>query len=89
MKAVKLKTIKVSYLVDLEFDVRHIPKDVLEAMCESEDNSDTWGSNVDKDNELAMKATEWLDKNLKFGKKKEWWYSLRNYNYEMEWCRID
>ena len=84
MEEVKLKTIKVSYLVDLEFDVRHIPSDVLSAMCKSEDNSDTWGSNVDKDNELAMKATDWLDKNLKFGKKKEWWYSLNYYKYEME-----
>lgn len=84
MEEVKLKTIKVSYLVDLEFDVRHIPSDVLSAMCESEDDSDTLGSHVDKNNELAMKATEWLDKNLKFGKKKEWWYSLNDYNYEME-----
>lgn len=25
-----------------------------------------------------------LDKNLKFGNKKEWWYSLNDYNYEME-----
>ena len=70
-----LKTITIEYRVELEFDVRYIPKDVLEAMCESED---------DKDNELAMKATDWLDKNLKFGKKKEWWYSLNDYNYEME-----
>jgi hypothetical protein len=84
MKEVKLKTIKVSYLVDLEFDVRHIPSDVLSAMCESEDDSDTWGSNVDKNNELAMKATDLLDKNLKFGKKREWWYSLNDYKYEME-----
>lgn len=84
MEERKLKTITVNYRVDLEFDVRHIPSDVLDAMCESEDDSDTWGSNVDKDNELAMKATKWLDKNLKFGKRKRWWYSLNDYNYEME-----
>lgn len=84
MNEPKLKTITIDYRVDLEFDVRYIPSDVLDAMCESEDDSDTWGSNVDKDNELAMKATDWLDKNLKFGKRKRWWYSLDDYNYEME-----
>lgn len=84
MKESKLKTITIDYRVELEFDVRNIPSDVLGAMCKSEDDSDTWGSNVEKDNELAMKATKWLDKNLKFGKRKRWWYSLDDYNYEME-----
>ena len=84
MKEPKLKTITIDYRVELEFDVRHIPSDVLDAMCESEDDGDTWGSEVDKNNELAMKATKWLDKNLKFGKRKRWWYTLDDYNYEME-----